>query len=59
MKSRVSLLSAFHCSICFGLRSARRQMPRIDFLHPNDSLSSLCVQLMEVDVDCADILNGL
>lgn len=61
MKCGISLLSTFQYSICFGLRSAYRQMPRIDFffLYPNDSLFPLCIKLIEVDNDCADILNGL
>lgn len=60
-------LSTFWYSICFGLRSACRQMLRIDFLfsffffflRPNDSPSPLCIKLIEVDNDCADILNRL
>lgn len=61
MKSGISLLPIFWYSICFGLRSACRQMPRIDFLCvcPNDSLSPLCIKLIEVYNDYADILNGL
>lgn len=29
------------------------------FLHPNDSPSPLCIKLIEVDNDCADILDRL
>lgn len=29
------------------------------FLRPNDSPSPLCIKLIEVDNDCADILNRL
>lgn len=62
MKSGISLLSTFWYSICFGLRSASRQMPELIFFSfwcPNDSLSPLCIKLNELDNDRTDILNGL
>lgn len=43
--------------LAWGLHADR--CPELIILHPNDSLSPFCINLIEVDNDCADILNGL